>query len=245
MSTIVSPKIVTKEVAVQLLNDSGKPVIFWDTCSLLDIIRLPIPDRKHSVGRLEKVMEIRQKIVSGEILSFASVLTVKEFNDHVVEAQNEVIRAARRISQDHNNYMGFVTRVDPTTSSAPIDLTLHNLEVQLNDIVQEIVLETNFIDRDESFLHIAEHRVIEKIAPAKVKGEFKDCYIWSTCLTIRQESSKSGHPFGFLSSNIRDYAEAPSNNLEPYLLTEATTADLLYYANIDVAYGSLKEYGIF
>ncbi|MGZ3752345.1 MAG: PIN domain-containing protein [Mucilaginibacter sp.] len=244
MLTISNPTIVTKEVAVTLLDATTKPVIFWDTCSLLDIIRLPIPDRNHEITVLEKVMMIRQKISGGDIISLASVLTVKEFNDHVSHWQSEVVRAANKISQEYNKYLAFVKRINPAVTHLTVDLSAFNLEVLLNDIVQDIAVATSFIDRDDLFTRSAETRVINKIPPANKKGEFKDAYIWTTCLTVRQMSQKTGAPFGFLSSNVQDYSELPTTRFDPYLAAEASAADILYYSHFNIAFGELKRASI-
>jgi hypothetical protein len=244
MSTINSPRVLTKEATIHLLDDNSKPVIFWDTCSLLDIIRLPIPERKHALKKLENVMVIRQKILNGDIISLASVLTVKEFNDHVGHTQDEVVRTAKRISQEYNKYLEFVKKANPAITPTNVDLTAFNLEILLNDIVQDIAVETIFIGRDDVFLRNAEMRVTGKIPPARKKGEFKDCYIWNTCLTVRQMSQKINSPFGFLSSNVRDYSETPTKRFDPHIAAEATAINIIYYADFDIAFGSLKSAGI-
>jgi len=244
MPTINSPQIISKNTAVQFLDANVKPVMFWDTCSLLDIIRLPIPERRQSLHRLEKVMAIRQKIVSEDIISIASLLTVKEFNDHIINTRGEVIRSAQRITNDFNNFLRFVQKVNPAITHPSVNLNSFYLEDLLGDIVQDIAFFTKFIDRDDSFLRSAEHRVIMKIPPAKKKGEFKDCYIWSTCLEVRQSSVKAGVPFGFFSSNVKDYSELPKINFDPQIAVEATAANIEYYPNIDIAFGRLKASGV-
>jgi len=245
MSIISNPTIITKEVLVTLLDASTKPVIFWDTCSLLDIIRLPAPKREHPVRKLEQAMAITQKIVSGDIISLASELTVGEFNHHVGHTQNEVVAAAKEISQLYNKYMEFVRRANPAITMPSVDLQAYNLEILLSGLVQDIVVQTKFIQRDDYFLNSAEDRLLKKIPPAKKKAEFKDCYIWLTCLTVRQMSKKTSKPFGFLSSNVKDYSKAPSKQFDPYLAAEATAADIIYYADIDIAHGILTREGIF
>ena len=244
MSTINNPIVVSKDDAIRLLDTNPKPVIFWDTCSLLDIIRLPIPDRKQSVNKLKNVMAIRQKIESGDIISLASILTVKEFNDHVGHTQAEVKRAAHRITEEYNKYLNFVKTANPAITSQPVDLAAFNLEISLNDIVQDIAVNTRFIDREDLFLRNAEARVTGKIPPAKKKGEFKDCYIWSTCLAVRQLSQRTCNPYGFMSSNVRDYAETGKTQFDVDIAAEATTANINYYAGFDIAFGKLKAEGV-
>jgi hypothetical protein len=244
MSTIDNPTIVTKEAAAAFLDANPKPVIFWDTCSLLDIIRLPIPKREQPISKLENIMAISHKITNGDIISLASVLTVGEFNHHVGHIQNEVIIAARAISKSYNKYMEFVRKANPAITSPAVDLTTYNLEQLLNGIVQDIAVQTQFIDQDNTFSQTAEHRVIHKIPPARKKGEYKDCYIWSTCMTVRQLSQKANMPFGFLSSNINDYAKAPTQSFDPDVAAEATPLGIVYYADLHIAHGQLKGQGV-
>lgn len=244
MSTIASSKIIDLASAVQLLNSDIKPVIFWDSCALLDIIRLPMPERNQSVDRLTKIMEIKQAIVNGDILSLASKLTIKEFNDHIGDTESKLYFEARRISREYNAFIAFINKVNPSTMLLQVDLTAYNIELGLMDIIESIIDDTFFIDEDPKFVNLASQKTINKIPPAHKKGEYKDCYIWATCILARGMSNGLRMPYGFMSTNIADYALPKSIRLLPNLASEALATGVDYYANIDVMYGALKRAGV-
>ena len=47
MSKIIDSSLLSKGEIIDHLDSEKKPIIFWDTCALLDIIRLPVPERNH------------------------------------------------------------------------------------------------------------------------------------------------------------------------------------------------------
>ena len=178
MSKVLSFKDINKSDAVELMTKELKPVIFWDTCMLLDAIRLPIPERNHSVDLLQKVIAIKNKIVSNEIISLSSVLCVNEFNKHVDSTKNELIRASKSLTQAHNNFVGFINKYNFGGPQIPeIDLSIYKLEELVMNILDSIIKNTLFINEDQTFKDFATFRTIQGISPAKKKGEFKDCYI--------------------------------------------------------------------
>ncbi|WP_316824721.1 hypothetical protein [Pedobacter miscanthi] len=244
MSIIASSKIISLDEAIILLNADYKPVIFWDSCSLLDIMRLPMPTRKQPIDRLTKIMQIKQAIVNGDILSLASKLSIKEFNDHINDIDSDLYFEARRISREYNAFVAFINTVNPSVTLPLVDLTSHKVELGLMDIIASIVDETYFIDEDSRFAGPASHKTINKTPPAHKKGEYKDCYIWTTATLARSLSDRRRIFYGFISSNVKDYANPKSVNLVPDLATEAATASLDYCANIDVMYGALKKVGV-
>jgi hypothetical protein len=245
MREITSTKIISKEDAVILLDENPKPVIFWDTCALLDIMRMPLPDRGYSLARLKRVMEIKQSIVNGKIISLASKLTLKEFNDNIYEVEDSLFKAEKNISNKFNTFIEFVNLLNPSIAILSIDLNSYGTADMLMDIIESITDETYFIDEDDLFMQMATRRTIDKIPPAKVKGEFKDCYVWSTCLTVRGMSAQAGQPFGFMSSNTSDYADSTKMSFSPEIQTEASLVDILYWPQSEYAYGILKAGGVF
>jgi hypothetical protein len=131
MLKINNPTIINKNDAINHLNTQCKPVIFWDTCALLDIIRQPLSDRKGSADILAKVIQIKNKILSGDIISLSSELCIKEFNDHVGNCIESLKKESKNISVQHNHFVSFTNTLGISHVSS-IDLSTYKLEEDLH-----------------------------------------------------------------------------------------------------------------
>jgi len=244
MSKITSPNIIDKNVAILHIDTEKKPVIFWDTCSLLDIVRLPLPDRNQTVDSLEKIIEIKNKIVSKDIVSLSSELCITEFNNHIETWTKTLESESKRLSKTYNNFIGFINKANIGVS--PIlttNLSIYRLEDLLCQIIHAIVNETLFIREDATFATFAHFRTTNKIPPAMKKGEYKDCYVWGTCLELRQTSSDKSYSYNFMSSNVTDYADTNKKDFVTEIKNEATINNIDYFPNFKIAYGHLRRDG--
>ena len=242
MSKIINPNIMSKIAAETHINTEKKPIIFWDTCSLLDIVRLPLPDRNNTVDTLEKIIEIKNKIVSKDIISISSILCVAEFNDHIDNCVKVLEIESKKLSISYNNFIGFINKAN--LGAPPVEntnLPIYGLEDLLCQIIQSITNETFFISEDTSFANFAHFRTTNKVPPAKKKGEYKDCYIWGTCLGIRQNSIDKTYPYHFMSSNTTDYAALNKSHFVTEIHNEASINNITYFPNFKLAYGILKN----
>jgi len=245
MPKIISPNIIDKTVAISKIDVEKKPVIFWDTCSLLDIVRLPLPNRKQSVSTLQNLLEIKDKIVSDDIISLSSKLCVDEFNNHIEHYVKEVKTASTKLSQTFNDFVGFINKVNATGTLIPTtNLSVYKIEDLLCQIAHVIIDKTFFINEDATFALFAHTRTTLKIPPAKKKGEYKDCYIWGTCLELRNTSADKTYSYNFMSSNTTDFADTNKRDFVTEIKNEADLNSIEYFSNFNVAYGKLKTIGI-
>jgi PIN domain len=245
MPKIISPNYIDKATAISKIDTEKKPVIFWDTCSLLDIVRLPLPDRKQNVATLQNLLEIKDKIVSGDIISLSSKLCVDEFNNHIERWVNDVKTASIKLSQTLNDFVSFINKVNPTGTPIPTtNLSVYKIEDLLSQIAHVIIDNTFFINEDTTFAAFAHTRTTLKVPPAKKKGEYKDCYIWGTCLELRSTSVDKTYSYNFMSSNTTDYADTNKRDFVTEIKNEADLNGIEYFSNFNIAYGRLKTKGI-
>lgn len=245
MSAITNPTTINRSDLFALLDLEKKPVIFWDTCAFIDIIRLPLPERKYTSDILERLILIKNKIVSGDIISISSNFCIREFNDNVTRYINHLKTETQRLNKEHNDFISFINKANLGSNILPnIDLSIHNLEVLLSNITLEITSRTKFVNDDPSYSAFAEFRVRNHIPPAKKKGEYKDCYIWATCLDIRKNCTDKTHPYYFLSSNTKDYAATNKSEFVMEIKTEADINNITYSSNFDLIFGRLRGAGL-
>ena len=245
MSKINNPNVINKAAAILQIDTEKKPVIFWDTCSLIDIVRLPLPGRNQTVDSLEKVIEIKNKIVSKEIISISSELCITEFNNNIKNWTNTLESEGKNLSKTFNSFIGFINKANlGAPPIPPTDLSAYKLENLLCQIILAITSVTLFVSEDNTFATFAHFRTTNKIPPAKKKGEYKDCYVWGTCLEIRQTNSDKSYPYNFMSSNVVDYADTNKTDFVPEIQNEATINNINFFSNFKIAYGQLKRDGI-
>lgn len=244
MPKITSPNLIDKSAAISLIDTEKKPVIFWDTCSLLDIVRIPLPERNNTIDLVQKVIEVKSKIVSKDILSLSSALCVTEFNNHIERWIKELENESKRLSKSCNTFIDFINKINFGAATVPhIDLSIYKVEDVLVQIIHAIVKETLFIKEDASFAHFAHFRTTNKVPPAKKKGEYKDCYVWGTCLEVRHLSSDKSYSYSFMSSNTTDYADNSKSKFVTEIDHEASLNNITYFPNFKMAYGLLKRDG--
>lgn len=223
MTAIISQSPVLPAIAISQIDLANKPVIFWDTCGLLDILRLPL--RGYDYNILSKLVEIKNKIDSNDFISVASEISITEWNDH---AENTIKILKTDIKNKSKNYNGILEFINQTGITSPIplvNLSTFTLEETLKSLALSILNKTIFVSYD-SFVNDAMIRVVDKIAPSSInKSESKDCIVWETCLSIRTNMSNKSNNFVFHSSNKKDFFE-DGGNLKDQLATESATIQL-------------------
>ena len=177
------------------LTSQNKPIIFWDTCSLLDILRLPY--RRDRVCFLNNYIKIKEEIIANNIISVTSELVFLEYQDHFQEVYRECENEIGKIKSKIDYYAKFLKEDYSNTDSA------NTIPLNLQNIVDDIWNKTHVILRENSFAKFAHIRTISKLPPAHKKGEYKDCYIWGTCLQLAK--CISTHNILFFSTNTTDY----------------------------------------
>ena len=69
-----------------------RPIIFWDTCALLDILRLPIRQTIRGAEMLVRYEIIAESIERGIITSVTSSLVITELTNHYNQVYNELTK---------------------------------------------------------------------------------------------------------------------------------------------------------
>ena len=74
------------------------PLIFWDTCALLDIVRTPIIERsKLNFNSLQAYERITDYIMDQKVISVTSEIVVKEFHEHIGDCIKALEQQSQRI----------------------------------------------------------------------------------------------------------------------------------------------------
>lgn len=201
---------ITKSSIEKLLSkfdaENHYDIIFWDTCSLLDIIRLPY--RTCSVQNLDFYQQVFTLIKDKKVLSVASELTIAELNYNIPNVEKEYDNYLKKLQQDlkcHEDYLIKCNKIDDPM----INFTLEQKELKqsLFKLLDELISNTIFLTENLNYNKFAHFRVSYHMAPAQKKGEYKDCYIWATCLELAKQSSSYDTNILFFTKNKDDFFE--------------------------------------
>ncbi len=218
-----------------------KPIVFWDTCGLLEYIRF-IYRKNNGIATLNSMLNVAKKIVNGDVYSVASELSLIEWDDNektVVDGLKDSLlmtESYHALAMDSINMLTGAGKV-----SYPI--SIYNLEVILKDIALNIAEYTRFICY-EDVTDATVLRAALKQPPAHKKHEIKDCAVWETMLQVCHDINtvvKTCPKRVFYTVNTDDFADK-SRTTPTYmsvLLSEATLLDFDCALTIDEVNGLL------
>ena len=163
---------------------SGKPIVFWDTCALVDIIRIPqIGNKKFDIHALSKYEEIAQWIRDGKLISVTSDLVRIEFDKHFA---NEL----KKVEDQTNKYQAEVktlaSYMKNTYKQHRVTTAIDLLECckRCEETVISICKNTLAIRQENIFMMAADYRVRNYEQPSGGRESYKDCYLWATFLKL-------------------------------------------------------------
>lgn len=184
---------------------SAQLFIYWDTCALLDILRIPLPEHKFTVDNLLKYEKLYEYIESNMAISMASHVTKCELETN---AQKEYSRLLKGEIDLKRKIIDFVRFSDDAASSNIIINSIKSLKISSRyySLFYNICKKTYIINESAKIRRIAHDRTMNHIAPAHRKNEYKDCCIWATYVDIMKR--KSHIPLGiFFTTNTSDFKE--------------------------------------
>lgn len=212
---------MTLEDIANLLIIKDVPILFPDTCSLLDIIRIPL--RISDTKKIRTIISALDKLListkNGEIAIVLSPYIHDEISRHHDRIQSETIHF---ISEIDNNVNLIKTVANCLNISISADtLISHNIEKLLGKIVNELQKESIAFERDISVSNKATERAVKKIPPGR-KGAIADCLIYEHILTLMDILRNRGfnRKIVFITSNSNDYWDKSCKNPKPPIDTE-------------------------
>lgn len=205
-----------------------KPILFWDTCALLDMLRIPYRV-KYDINLLISYERLSAMIKRGDIVSIASSIIDIEFDNHYAGTLNELRTNVEKVKRQAKEYAGYMSDEHLKTSIIA-DVDRIEIEQRLLNVINEITQNTILVEGNKKLDKIAKDRVIYKIAPESVKGEYKDCYIWATFVLLMKELNPSKLSY-FATTNTKDYKQ--KNNSQPL---QQLIDDCAFNANVKATF---------
>ena len=229
---------------VKRIQQSGLPVLFLDSCVLLDVIRAPLRP-----GQLPGCVEVARAllrpaaappmhctIVAGSFVRREwlahSDLQAAQLRDHISEIDDDAARLHHLCA-----LMGV-----PPSFPAP-DYRPLCLADRLLDLSRRLMDTALHLDQDNDCIIRAHHRASNHLAPSIKGGEIKDSTIIEECLEV----SRRLHALGYLprrlfcTSNTNDYCGRSSAKLHPTLVVDFGAASLEFATNLPWAVNVIKK----
>lgn len=235
---VKSKKWLTQAIGI---IPADKPMIFWDTCSILDVSRVIERSTYDDFKRMEVIVSAIEK---GEIISITSELVVNEYQKNVIEVDGT------RISQINNlkntiNYIAGIIKRNTTKQKLLSASNLLDVEREISQLVEKLWRNTIVIRDSLTLQSLAHKRTLRENPPSKNKSQYKDCFIWSTYISLIKKMGVNSPRSIFITSNTSDYGEGTRNSTPHHELvaeTQAFNGELLF--SLGVLYGRLKELGV-
>ena len=230
--------------ATQLIVASPAPVIFLDTCAVLDIIRTP--QRKEIQNNIVSVSRdfiLKATANPKQIWIVITTLVNAEWNDNFPKIEEELIKHIKHIDSNlidlrivANDLLSINTINPGRFAELKLPELLRMRGKSLLDAA--VILEEN----NDCILRARARCVLGKPPSKKGKQEYKDCEIIEHYLDFCRELCNNDfqEKCVFVSSNKNDFCD-DTKKLHPILQDEFDTVRLEYAA--DIAHAKALLYG--
>lgn len=220
----------------------SKPIIFWDTCALLDILRIPLLDRPQLTPQtLQAYEQIESWIAANRLVSVTSDLVVREFSEHADDIVNALSAQEQKLKNDVKEQSQYMTGAKKATRIASV-IDLLDIRKRVIKLVKKIWKGTYILRGQDGFALKADYRVRNYIKPSGGKESYKDCYLWICYISVLNKVNPT-EPTFFFTTNPADFAEnKKSDNLHPNLIAELPFVNSSYALKMSILKGRLQGY---
>lgn len=227
-------------IVAAITGSPPAPVMFVDSCTLLDIVRAPLEDKPDEVRVALQMLAAARKSPTMIHLLIASP-TRKEWADHIGEAVDDCTKAVKGC-----NAVSLICRhlSLPAVASLPAAvLDLPNLLRILSESLLNVAVE---IQNQAAAMERAIARIIASTHPAKPGGRgAKDAIILEHAVEMTRRLRAAQFPglCLFVSSNTKDFAMTGSTNVHSALAPVFHPVALQYAVSLTHAESILRGAG--
>jgi hypothetical protein len=227
------------------------PIIFIDTCVFLDLFRADESQTKVPYEPRAPHREIRD---AADLLALVNAtpeaahlivpeLVPREYSDHATAVQAQFGKWTE-LHDKNQDWLREASLSVALTLPAPHSVHPYNLASLLRGLADNLLAKAQVLERDQTCVDRALHRLINKIRPSH-KKEVKDSMNLEQCLELSRRLQAAGFPRSrvWVSSNINDFAQPNSSLIHAELQGDFTAAGLKYSTSLRVAISRLRAEG--
>ncbi len=224
----------TGDISRRICNSSA-PILFFDTCIFLDILRLPYRDNISKDAILSALNLIKMSENDPcKVLLLTNETVYAEWNDNIANVKQELEKEVKKFENTREKLViaaNVLLEIKPDYGQKMTSLNLHG---HLEDLSRNLLTHCLIVEQEHSHFVMGGQRSITNLAPAKKgKPEFKDCVIFEAFLDVSKQARKLGYSreIYFVTSNSNDYGKANASLIfEELNKINATLIDNLPWA---------------
>lgn len=218
------------DVAARLVA-ADLPVIFLDTCILLDIIRAI--ERKYA-NCVATAIELHAALTTqpAQCSLVISHLVHHEWQLHASRLLSDAGKHLAEIEAQALHFHDACAVLGIAPGFARADYAALGVAERLGDLSEQLLDAGIQVDSDDACSGRAINRVIFNVPPSRKGGEAKDCTILEEYLAVCRalEETRFAKKRVFCTSNTRDYCEAGA--LHPILASDFAATGLRFTTNL-------------
>jgi hypothetical protein len=228
-----------EQLAQRILAERA-PVLLLDTCSILDVVRVPLRQtRGDLLGAAQRLVNRVHGLPRG-LWIVISEQVYQEWQDNAPSVVGEVAATITRTEDAARRLIATARGVAPNQRISGFSLggmELHNLLLNRS---RSLLDGADVLSDDDACHRRAVERMRQRLAPASQGEGFKDCHIVEHFLELarRLRASALTDQIIFVSSNTKDYGASPGR---APLDSEFQAVDLNFVTDIAWAESELGQ----
>jgi len=229
--------------AVAQIVAAGLPVLFIDTCVLLDVIRAPLRPAQLT-GCLEAAMELLQLVATPPVrcLPVVASFVPGEWHAHARAEADKLRTHLAAIDEEAGRLHGFCGLAGITPPFPKPEYRLLSLAQRLHDLSRQLLDGALWLEPDNDCIIRAHGRASSYTPPSLKGGEVKDSTIVEECLEVSRRLQMPGFSPKkvFCTSNKNDYCEKGLSRLHQSLASDFGVASLGFVTSLPWAVNEIK-----
>jgi hypothetical protein len=221
------------EVAGQIAS-ADVPVLFLDTCILLDIIRSPNRCLKNCVMKASELLKLASLTPPACIIVISSIVP-REWNTHVQKVTDEIVKHCKTMEEHATHFHDACEALGIAVEFGRADYAQWGLPEKLRDLSEQLLNRAIRLDEDLEGMNRSAKRFRDKRPPARKGGDDNDCAVIEEYLAVCQklQSAALMRKRVFCTSNTNDYCDAGDRTKpHPQLTSEFNACGLTFTANL-------------
>ena len=233
----------TIEAAADRVVAADLPVLFVDTCVLLDVIR-SIKRRYANCAAQARGLLIAATVAPQQCVLIVSHLVQHEWAVHQQELLDEATRHLNEMADQSGHFHDACGVFGTAPGFERANYAAHKIASHLHDLSRQLLNCGIILDPDNECSGRAMHRVKHNIPPSKKGGEAKDCTILEEYLAVSRRLHSAGFQRKkvFCTSNTSDYCEVGDRGgIHADLALEFATIGLRFTSNLGWGFHDVKH----
>lgn len=216
--------------AAKRIATATKPILFLDTCVMLDVFR--VVERANNYTPFNVYVELAKKVKAQEVVIVYNDTVLSEYRFNAPTVVQEQRSKILKLNRSWNAFRSMKDKAPVRNDvNLSVDKIINAAESTLSAIIKDAIIVKDY----DAALRSSYDVVLKHKAPAVRDSQFKDAYIFRTCLDL---AKKSGKQIIFCSTNTKDYCD-DSKKVHPEIAKQANDNNVVVALSLGEAYGKL------